>query len=175
MAGTIEDQINARATTVSQPGQYIGFYEFATWSALRQRRVRVLFGENLLDLTELFQGPLSAVPTGNDAYVAAVQLQAGGAMLPAAAHGGGAGTNHFVIAVPFAGGDGVAHGRSASAIARKAGFVLRTTDATGDCGIDSLVFADGGPRTPASFRCLAVRLGCIHARPRWQQGLAGLV
>jgi hypothetical protein len=157
MAPSVAEVIKGRAETIRSLGAFVGFFEFMVWGQLRERVVHMLFGDNLVNLANLFGRPLANIGLDNDCHVAAVSLVAGGDLRTAPDCGSG--VNHFVIAVPIVGSVPVASkSRSAAVAARKAGFALKLTDATGDCGIDAMTFFDGVGRTSASFGTLREEL-----------------
>jgi hypothetical protein len=171
MAEGQSEQVNGRAETIRAAGEHVGFFEFLVWGHLRDRVVHMLFGDNLINLATLFGGPLCQVALENDCHVAAVSLVAGGGLL--ASRTDIRCVNHFVIAVPVVGAAASASAsRSAAVAARKAGFALKLTNATGDCGIDCMTFFDGLSRTPASFGTLRGELADFmvehSADPAWQ-------
>jgi hypothetical protein len=167
----LPEKIRERAENIRLLHSYIGFFEFMVWAHIRERMATIIFGNNLVWLGELFGTPLAQVALENPCHVVAVVMTAKGELL--AAQGDLPNINHFVIAVPIAGATAQkSTSRMAVVAARKAGFAVKLTDATGDCGIDCMTFFDGSARTAASFSNLREELADFmvnHAEDKaWQ-------
>jgi hypothetical protein len=181
MAADIAKQIRKRADAVRMLGEYVGFFEFMVWSSLRKRELLLLFGQNLVNIHQVFGTPLSEVPLSNTCRVAAVLLKSNGTLQAASGHPPV--INHYVIAVTIVGAaqpdvlgewpDALAQRSGTAAVAaRKAGLALKVTDTTGDCGIDCMAYYDGESRTSATFVALRGELADFmvanRADPAWQ-------
>jgi hypothetical protein len=138
----------ARASEIREDGENIGLLEFLLWSHLRERPVKLLFGSNLVDLAETVGSPLPHIFLDNPMYVCGVRMSSGRWL---SAAGATVGINHYLIAVPLAAPDGTASGKSAVAMARRAGFTLKATEAFGNCGIDCMSDAEGILRSPGNW------------------------
>jgi hypothetical protein len=78
---------------------FLEFCELQVWGHLRNRVVHMLFGNNLVNLANLFGGgPLCHVALENDCRVAAVSLVEGGGLLAATCDTRQ--VNHFVMLSP---------------------------------------------------------------------------
>jgi hypothetical protein len=59
--------------------------------------------------------------------------------------------NHYLIALPLGAPDITASGKNAVAMARRAGFTLKATEACGNCGIDCMTEAERTSRSLANW------------------------
>ena len=163
-------QIRTRAETVYAMGEYIGMFELMIYSALRQRRVLVCFGTEVIDATQLFapwlvgswdspyvspSGSLSA----RAARFAGCVPGAGGKLLAVRTKYGYPRISHWVIGIPLDGppcvGDTASSASAtvdAKQAARKAGCNLRRTELRGNCGIDAMLYHDAVNRDEESWR-----------------------
>ena len=85
-----------RLCEVRKPGRYLGFLEWIAWGVHWNRRVLMLYGDQVWDLMELFAPALPARKFEGECRVAAVRVQTHGEMLSASAH---LLPNHFLIGV----------------------------------------------------------------------------
>jgi hypothetical protein len=149
MDGDIAAGMLARASEIREDGEHIGLFEFLLWSHLRHRPVNLLFGSNLVDLTEVVGFPLPHIFLENPMYVCGVRMSASGRWLSAA--GADVRINHYLIAFPLDAPDETSSGTNAVAMARRAGFTLKATEACGNCGIDCMTEAEGTVRSLANW------------------------
>ncbi len=149
MDGDIAAGMLARASEIREDGEHIGLFEFLLWSHLRQRPVKLLFGSNLVDLTEVVGSPLPNIFLGDPMYVCGVRMSEHGRWLSAA--GADVRINHYLIALPLDAPDETASGKNAVAMARRAGFTLKATEACGNCGIDCMTEAERTLRSLANW------------------------
>jgi hypothetical protein len=157
VAADSSDKVQKLAETICLLGEHIGFFEFMVWGHLRERVVNKLFGNNLVSVTKMFGPPLDMVPLENACHVTAVIVAAKEDLI--AARSDIRRVSHFVIAVPITCGRAVSStSRLAAVAAWKAGFALKLTHSTEDCGIDCMTFYDGLSITEASFGTLRTEL-----------------
>jgi hypothetical protein len=149
MDGDIAAGMLARASEIREDGEHIGLFEFLLWSTLRQRPVKLLFGSNLVDLTEVVGSPHPHIFLEDPMYVCGVRLSESGRWLSAA--GAAVRINHYLIALPLDAPDATASGKNAVAMARRAGFSLKATEAQGNCGIDCMSEAERVVRSLATW------------------------
>ena len=181
-------QIRARAEIAGIDYDWIGFYEWLIWSSLRQRTVHLVLNDNVVNINAVF-GPLVSpfLATCSDpAYVAGVQMVAGGHLQSSGCVNGRPVINHFVVAIPLSAGDrhtfetqevlgsGTSwNGQSAFASARRAGFGLLCTVADGNCGTESMLFLEGTDSSPVALTNLRSELKAEMLRTaidaRWQE------
>ena len=181
MDPVIAKQIRDRSDEVRILGEYIGWFEVLVWSSLRKRELLLLFGQNLVNIHQVFGAPLSEVPLSNTCRVAAVLLKSNGTLQAASGHPPV--INHYVIAVAIVGADQPAvldawpaplaqRCGTAAVAARKVGLALKVTDTTGECGIGCMAYYDGESRTSATFVALRAELADFmvanRADPAWQ-------
>jgi len=146
------DAIAARAVAVRRPGEFIGFFEWAVWSELRQASVLMLLGTNVVRLRDLLG--LAALPSGRPVHYV-VAVRGGGKAWRAVRDVRRA--SHFLIGVAAAaikvgeGGVRQSDPQSAKAAAFKVGWRLLETNATGDCGPDCMAYWGGFPRNPRGW------------------------
>jgi hypothetical protein len=152
MDGDMAAGMLARASEIRENGEHIGLFEFLLWSHLRKRPVKLVFGSNLVDLTDVLGSPLPHIFLEDPMYVCGVRLSGTGRWLAAA--GAAARINHYLIAVPLAAPDEAARGKNAVAMARRAGFTLKATESEGNCGIDCMAAAERGVRSIADWTAL---------------------
>jgi hypothetical protein len=137
----------------------IGLFEWVVWGELVQMDVFMLYGEAPVSVREFVAAALPPLATESSCYVLAVRLDDTGGMRVAGLVPGQQ-ANHFVwatlsdeplpsVVVPAGVGD------DALAAARMLGWIPMPTNATGDCGPDTMAAAAGLPRTAAGW--LAVR------------------
>ena len=163
--------IKARGNEIGFLALDIGLFEWLVWSHLRRRRVKLLFGTNVVDLWELMGGSIPELAwEGGDAMVAAVLLVATGMVLASPTWR----MNHFMIGVPCEPKEpmGRQYKYSAHVQAAQVGWRLRRTIAQGDCGIDTVAYFEGRPRTADTWQEirteLAVAMVSVAGCVAWQ-------
>ena len=158
----VASAIRRRAAQVRHPGAWIGFFEWLVWSELRQVDVHILFGSASVDLRAVFGVHLPHFVDASATHRTAAVLLKNGEWRTSAPTGSALPTaNHFVIGVPIAGRalvapleevpSGQAKLGSARVFAAKAGWALKETDATGDCGPDTMAYHGKLARSPATW------------------------
>ena len=183
--GCMADAIRARSEAIRHPGTYIGFFEWIAWSRLRNVRVHLLFGENVVCVNELFAPALPPLLWTAVHRVVAVEMGKNelrsARMDKSCFKAGVAGANHFVIGVCVPGlrlkaGSLKTEGptpRLASRAALKVQWMLKQTAAQGDCGIDVMAFHSRRPRTAPSWKTIRKELAdfmfACSERPEWQE------
>ena len=134
----------------------------------------MLFGENIVDLRGWFGPDLPPQVLGAVHRVIAVKMHATGKMLSSASTLVGD-VNHCVIGVAASGqgstnleAPAVDPTRSLSArrAAMSAGWLLKLTNAIGDCGIDCFSYHDNQARAPVVWKALRAELAdfMMHVR-----------
>jgi hypothetical protein len=165
MAVGVEAAIVARAKEIRTLSRYIGFFEFLAWSRLRAVQVLMLFGEHIVDLRNWFGPNLPPQVLVAVHRVIAVKVHVSGKILSSGSNLV-ADVNHFLIGVavsgkgsvnleaPASGPTGSSGHVSARRAALSAGWMPKSTNATGDCGIDCLAYHDRKARTPAVWKSI---------------------
>ena len=169
-ARAMEAAMIDRYHIVGKSGAYIGLLEWVLWGVLRERRVLMLFGSEVVDIFDLFAPGKAPTSAKQPCRVAAVRgTGEPGMWLSAAWAGSSQGqvasqprVSHYVIGVasePSA--DAAAcvglaprPGGCARAAALRAGWRLVRTAEQGDCGIDAMAYFDGLPRNATSWQAL---------------------
>jgi len=166
----IAARIRARAAEVSEFNVWIGFFEWVCWSFLKDKKVLMLFGPDVYDIRSIF-GPAAPAARKSTVRVAAVQSVGGtphSAMVTKDAYWPK--INHYLIGVQNKGvTDLVAPAkhhaprdtRCAVRAAALAGWTLKHTNATGDCGIDVMAYHEGMVRIPSSFQTIRRELAAF--------------
>ena len=181
--------IRREARRIENLGEYIGMFELATWSALRQRDVILIQGTECVSLQELFAETLGDCPGR-----APSEMGRSPATIAGCAWGEEAQDwvpvhdpvsqplKHYVVAARIPGSaapplEGAVPHRRLDVQLGALGYVMIPTEAAGDCGIEALRFfeADGAWGdfgSHVSWRALRRELAA-HMRersrePRWQ-------
>ena len=170
----ISAAIKARAAAIRQPRVFIGFFEWLALGILTKSEVHMIFGEHVVKLNDVFAPSLVLEPS-HIVRVAAVKwdgkvCKSAGKIdeaLPA--------INHFVIGL-----EASSHSEPSPSLSRstaqlaagRAGWVLRATDCTGDCGIDAMAFLSKRPRFPSVWKKIREELAAymdeVSGIPVWQ-------
>ena len=178
-AAVIADLIRNRAATIRRPREYIGLFEFATWCWARSRNVLLNMGTEWVSMDDWYPY-LQARTRGQDSkdavHIAAAYWN--GAHWCAVHDAYKTAVRHYVIAypcgLPIASAEAVVVPRLDMQL-RNLGFMLITTAAQGDCGIDALAYYDNeyqrrGPEDWKELRHLLAREMSEHAgEPAWQE------
>ena len=175
--------IRHRAKEVRVRGKEIVFWEWCVWGALQKVAVRMLFGSQVINVSQAF-GP----PSGPEAHrgihrVAAVRASSGPGYRSAVAPGSSGHVpvvNHFVIGVASSSVVDVEPSAGAAAkptqcavrSALRAGWKLKTTTLIGDCGIDVMAFHTGKVRIPSTWDNIRGQLAdfmvAVQNKSEWQ-------
>ena len=168
--------IRKRAEAVRSLGEYIGFFEWLAWSALKKIRLEMLFGNHVLDLQE-FIAPWLVSGSAVVCRVAVVKFIAQD-LYEAATIAEGLCANHFVACKVVSSSAscsppvGVAP-KNAKKAAMQVGWMMLPTDATGNCGIDVMAYSLGLERCPATWKAIREELAQymveISNDPLWQE------
>ena len=164
--------IAKRADNVRRMGSYVGFWEWLLYSAMRDRPVLMLFGSSIVNIRDFFSPP-GPPPTGRAVRVAAVRLTTKGGykaetmVTEKGTYGYQPLVNHYLIGTagaPAAASGG--HGpekRSSCAVreALRVGWMLRETQACGDCGVDVMAWHERRVRIPSTFRAIREELAAF--------------
>ena len=183
-------QIRARAAIVKDNGEYIGLFELVVYAALRLRPVYACFGSGVVNILNLFAPWLLATinslpPSGSDVRMPArfvgCVAGAGGKLISTTTTHGYPVMNHWVIGVPIenavvdvVGGSALPAKpiQDANLAANFIGWLLRLTVTDGNCGIDTMAYFDGSPRTQESWdalrRELYAKMCAVADDPLWQ-------
>ena len=144
-----------RLCEVRKPGRYLGFLEWIAWGVHWNRRVLMLYGDQVWDLMELFAPALPARKFEGECRVAAVRVQTHGEMLSASAH---LLPNHFLIGVASGHARDEGSPTHPSTSARRAalhvGWLLKDTVMQGDCGVDVMAYHLGLERGQPSWNLI---------------------
>jgi hypothetical protein len=184
MKSEIAHSMRLRADEMQMLGEYIGFFEWLVWAVLRQVRVHILMGSNVVDVLSMFGDGLGGFEPVDTHRVVAVRGSPRG-WLSAEVHGtSGWTSNHFMIGCLLAGREEVPLSTSlphkSSTVDQAAwrdasdvGWALKETDATGDCGIDAMAYHDELARCSKSWRLVRHEIASfmrLHAEsPLWQE------
>ena len=169
---SITAQIKARAAKVSENREWTSLFDWLVYAALRKRRVHVCFGAQVIDLVKVFAPWLESHLDDTKQVVRALGCVLAGGQLHVAKTTNGLlpSMNHWVIGVPVPGfcivveGDGAstdltASMTDASVAAGKVGWRIKETEATGNCGVDTMTYADNcSERNEASWSALRAEL-----------------
>ena len=175
----ITAQIQARAAKVSENREWTSLFDWLVYAFLRKRRVHVCFGAQVVDLVKVFAPWLEDHLDDTKPVVRALGCVIAGGKLRVAKTTNGLlpKMNHWVIGVPIKGycidveDDGApidlsASMTDASVAAGKIGWRVKETDATGNCGVDTMTYGDNNcgvdtvacERNEASFNALRAEL-----------------
>ena len=72
--------LRARGEEVRRPGVYIGFLEWIAWGFIEHRRVLMLFGSEVVDVSAVFAPGLPDPGSSSTCHVAAVQRTEDGSL-----------------------------------------------------------------------------------------------
>jgi hypothetical protein len=148
--------IRKRAKRLRRVGEFIGLFDWVVWGVQHQVNVLMLFGSNVVDIKEWF------APGMPQRFLSCLRVAAvravGGRWLSAV--GPGPNVNHFVLGVACIRGKDrpvpdARPDQMAVKAAMRAGWILRPTNSTGDCGIDAMSHHFSQPREAATW--LAIR------------------
>jgi hypothetical protein len=166
--------IRQRAGQILQLGEYIGLFEWIAFGARKKFTVHILFGEHVVDIAALLATTLPARP--HICRVVALDCSLDGVWKPAESDGMILPpVKHWVIGAELGSAAAVASGLGPWVDESVAGVGWRAlpTDATGDCGIDTMAYYLGLPRTAASWSNIRAELADFYGRiaddPMWQE------
>ena len=171
-AASVAEEIRQRADTLRLDGEWIGTFDQLIYAALRQRRVQVCFGTQVVDLIQLFAPWLalsSDSPLAPARFTGCVAYE--DKLLTAIRDDGCfPKMNHWIIGVPIEGVciDVVAEADAltekatagtkkyvdASLAASKAGWLVKPIAVDGNCGIDVMSYFDCKPRLNEVFSAI---------------------
>lgn len=179
----IARSIRRRAQEVRKRGKEIGFWEWCVWGALANVTVHMLFGSQIINVTQVFAPPAGPEPPRETHRVAAVRAASGKGYRSAVAPGSSGHVpvvNHFVVGVAsksvvdVESSAGAAANPSSCAVraAMRAGWVLRATTLIGDCGIDVMAFHSRQVRIPSTWDKIRGQISdfmlSVQNKPEWQ-------
>ena len=166
-----------RAKQIFRQGAYIGLFEWVAWAVHEKVDVQMLFGSNIVDLKAVFAPNMpqrslsclrvSAVRLSDDGKHWLSAVKASGLLVPD--------INHYVIGIacglrPLV-ASGLVSSTSAVKEAMRAGWILRATEARGNCGIDCMSHHLGMPRAAPSWAAIRKKLADFMSRiaddPAW--------
>jgi hypothetical protein len=156
--------IRERAAEIRKLGAYIGIFEWVAWATFEHVEVKMLFGSNIVSLRAVFAAGMpqrfrtclrvAAVRARGKKKKWLSAVAPSGELLPV--------VNHYVIGIACGLSVAKPSGRppSTSAVkeALRAGWILRATEAKGNCGIDCMCHHVGQPRNPASWTTIREKL-----------------
>ena len=173
--------IRSRAAEVRKAGEYIGFFEWLVWSELKEVDVMMLFGGQVLNIRKSVGFELPPLHAPGCHFVVAVTLGTDGELWAPA--GAGAGVNHYVVGRPVTQrAVAICQDRTqasievskptpcrsvrrrAAAASLQVGWVLKPTDATGNCGIDVMSHSVGGSRDAAGWAAIRQQIADFMER-----------
>ena len=179
----IARSIARRAKEIRLRGKEIGFWEWCVWGALKNVAVHMLFGSEVINVTQVFGPAGGPEPLRGIHRVAAVRAGSSMGFRSAAAPGSRGHVpviNHFVVGVASKSVVDVESSAGAAAkpcpcavrAALRAGWVLKTTTLMGDCGIDVMAFHTGLVRIPSTWDNIRGQLAdfmlAVRTKPEWQ-------
>ena len=179
MARPVAQLIMARAAEVARLGTYIGAFELVVWSALEQVPVYLVVGGEAHDINQLFWSDYEKVSTELPChYFVACNIGHKRQLLAVDTHGAIPVFGHYVVGIRVSTGDvvsciGPVRGTdSLRAVCLRLGLAVVETQAAGDCGIDTMCYHKGSPRTVVEFKRHRARLAAFmheHAdEAKWQ-------
>ncbi len=162
--------IRERAADIRKLGVYIGIFEWVAWATFEHVEVKMLFGSNIVSLRAVFAAGMpqhsrtclrvAAVRVSGTSTTWLSAVAPSGELLPV--------VNHYVIGIACGLSAAKPSGRppSTSAVkeAMRAGWILRATEAKGNCGIDCMCHHVGQPRNPASWTAIRKKLAVFMVR-----------
>ena len=173
---TLASTIRARAAEVRRHGTYLGFFEWMMWAVLERTPVYMVFGENIVDVTNVFGGrntfdfPKAHKPV----YPVACQVDSKGSLWCARYDSAGMfHANRYVFGIPIR-----AHGpvrglgtlraehdkRPLATVCMSAGFGFKTTVTDGDCAPDCMATRTFGVSSIENFTSLRHRIADLMER-----------
>ena len=134
--------MKARAEVIRHPRVFIGFFEWLAWSIINTSEVHMIFGEHVVKLKDVF-APALVLESSQIVRVAAVIWDGKVCKSAGKIEEALLAINHFVIGL-----EASCHTERSPSLRRttaqlaagRAGWVLKVTDCTGDCGLDAMSF-----------------------------------
>ena len=163
-----EAAIMQRASDITTPAEWIGFFEWFTFARLFKVTIFLVFGTTFFNVNAVFGHGFEPYVSTATYRVLAVKLVNGKSSSSVRPDSLLADCNHFEITVPYPGPFAMAvqpldltlpvppstltYRQSASAAARDINLTRRATEAAGECGIDTMCFHRGVARTPLNWQ-----------------------